>query len=730
MHSWMKALALALVLVGCGEKPSFYDRKETERSLDGTKNPAEDDGPVKEDDPGEGDGVGAEDGGSGGMPDGGDDSIGMPDGDDDGGVPEPKKLTRELTLAADLQIDGTATQDLDQPFMEQQLTLLRRYFDRTAQKTQVTRTVVMDHFDQGHSGAASTEAFDQVANRPLDILIVIDNSGSMQEEQANLAGKLAPLLTAVTDTDWQIGIVTTDPNQTCLRKLIRKGQADADVQFRNGVTAGTNGSDNERGVLTAVRSLSGSCLNQRWIRDESTLAVLFVADEDNCSNGMDCGNNNYGKAAYLYDYLAAIREPGKNARVYGIFWHPSQTQAQCPTARNKANIYADLVARTNGTWGSICDADYSQTLSNISQNILVVLNSRFTLKYMPDPNTIRVYVDTQEVTTGWTLSGKVVEFSTPPADGSMVTVAYRYGAQPIKANFGLRYKPMTDRVKVVVDGLEVDPATYNVNLTNPAIEFMAPPAERAKIDVTYTRDMPLATQWLVGVNVKPGTMAVKINGVTTTDFTVTDVLGLVTFNPAPAESSLIDFAYVEVGAAVTDYPFATNYGAPVDLVGFDAQTGGAVGVRYLTGAKVRVATADYVEGRNVTLRYDNVPRQRFSVDLPQQPVSGSVVIAGGSVMCSRPDLVTITGTTVNALGCGFADDVTQVTIGYKFVVETYQDFTFTGDDLPGPKDWQEWHVFVDDVETTAFTQTGNTFHFDAPLAAGAKVKIQLIQLSK
>ena len=38
----------------------------------------------------------------------------------------------------------------------------------------------------------------------LDIQIVIDDSGSMKEEQANLASKLSALLTSIKDRNWRI----------------------------------------------------------------------------------------------------------------------------------------------------------------------------------------------------------------------------------------------------------------------------------------------------------------------------------------------------------------------------------------------------------------------------------------------------------------------------------------------------------------------------------------------
>ena len=341
-------------------------------------------------------------------------------------------------------------------FRSQNVTMIRNYTDKTKTVKQLTRPVYMDTFTQGNSGAAETQTFNQVADRPLDLLVVIDNSNSMAEEQQNLATKLSPLLSYVQDTDWQIGIVTTDPNQTCLRKLVKKGDANAASAFAAGVTAGINGSNNERAILQAVRSLSGVCLTQPWIRSESAVAVLIVSDEDNCSDGLDCQGKDYQKSSYLFDYLASIREPGKNARVYGLIWHPSQTHDQCPTAANVANIYAEVIANTNGTWGSICDTDYTPTLSAMSQNIMTVLNSRFTLHYAPDPGTVRVFIDTTEITSGFSVTGKVVELNPPPADGTKVTVSYKYGAQPINTSFKLRYTPMADRLAVTVNGVAVE----------------------------------------------------------------------------------------------------------------------------------------------------------------------------------------------------------------------------------------------------------------------------------
>ena len=205
----------------------------------------------------------------------------------------------------------------------------------------------------------------------------------MAEEQANLANKLAPLLADVRDADWQVGVVTTDPSESCLRGLIRRGDPDAEAKFAAAVNAGTNGSPNERGILQAVRSVRGDCSGQTWLRPDSAVAVLVVTDEDNCSyRGEECPDKPYATSKYLVDYLASIRHVGRSARVHGLIWHPSQSRAQCPTGfvdgsgrEHKGYVWAEAIAQTAGVWGSICDADYSRTLRRISRDMRAMLEA-------------------------------------------------------------------------------------------------------------------------------------------------------------------------------------------------------------------------------------------------------------------------------------------------------------------------------------------------------------------
>lgn len=323
----------------------------------------------------------------------------------------------------------------------------------------------VDQFTQSvAAGRSLTETFYQnsEADGVLDIAIVVDNSGSMSQEQANLSTKLEPLLSFISGTDWRIGVTTTDPADGCLRfgDYISRDQTDRVTRFQNAVRAGTEGSGNERGILQAIRLLTNDCNETPWIRNNSSLAVLIVSDEDNCQEGTQCPGDDKDASA-LVGQLGQMRQVGVNARVYGLFWDPSDSQRECRTGFTQANIYKEAVEDTNGVSGSICSSDYSDTLSSISQAISVFLNKQFTLRYAPTPSSLVVKVDGSVVTSGYTLTGNVVEFDNPPSSGSTVTISYDYESLEPTRFFTLSQQADADSLRVTVDGVTTEDYSFD-----------------------------------------------------------------------------------------------------------------------------------------------------------------------------------------------------------------------------------------------------------------------------
>lgn len=147
-----------------------------------------------------------------------------------------------------------------------------------------------------------TDIRSQDAAKKVDILFVIDNSGSMAEEQRKLKDNFEAFITELTKedlNDYQIGIITTDMREPIfLGKLqgtprIINGKSMSKRQvidaFTKNVMVGTTGTSYEKSLDAVKLALSPAMTkeggyNQGFLRDGAMLAVIFVGDEDDCSH--------------------------------------------------------------------------------------------------------------------------------------------------------------------------------------------------------------------------------------------------------------------------------------------------------------------------------------------------------------------------------------------------------------------------------------------------------------
>lgn len=161
-----------------------------------------------------------------------------------------------------------------------------------------------------------------------EILFVVDDSGSMDEEQANLRDNLSTFISTLQGSsvanDFRIGVTTTSVStfpanaasglQGCLigpwldpavlgSGLLAAFQAQIDA-------VGTTGSGKEqpfRAMELALTTpgLAGCTDNDGFLRPGSRLAVVFLSDEDDCSdaaNGADSNRECHNDAGDGIDY--------------------------------------------------------------------------------------------------------------------------------------------------------------------------------------------------------------------------------------------------------------------------------------------------------------------------------------------------------------------------------------------------------------------------------------------
>ena len=144
------------------------------------------------------------------------------------------------------------------------------------------------------------DVFTQEIRKTVDILLVVDNSGSMIDEQIKLAANFDNFISQFleAEVDYQIGVVTTDmddPTQSGRlvgeTKLITSDMT-VDVAretFQANVRVCATGSGFERGFAAAEAALSADFLaaggpNEGLVREDAALSIVFVSDEDDDSS--------------------------------------------------------------------------------------------------------------------------------------------------------------------------------------------------------------------------------------------------------------------------------------------------------------------------------------------------------------------------------------------------------------------------------------------------------------
>ncbi len=141
------------------------------------------------------------------------------------------------------------------------------------------------------------DVFVQDIRRSVDILLVVDNSCSMIDEQIKLGASFDSFIEEfiAAEVDYQIGVTTTDmvdPTQSGRlvgeTKLITSDMPFEEARdlFAENVHVCATGSGFEKGLDAARAALTEPILsneNAGFLRDEAALAVVFVSDEEDTS---------------------------------------------------------------------------------------------------------------------------------------------------------------------------------------------------------------------------------------------------------------------------------------------------------------------------------------------------------------------------------------------------------------------------------------------------------------
>lgn len=239
------------------------------------------------------------------------------------------------------------------------------------------------------------------AYQKVDILFVIDNSGSMEYEQKSMANRVRNFLDVVKGLDWQIAVTTTDPVHSTLGDgrlvplygktnsyILNSSMADADARYTLGMTLQRpeTGSGDEQGIYAAYRAIERSLgaigSNKNFIRQDSQLAVVVISDEDESANGPKNDPANFVK--YVQDSFAGQ----KAMSFHSIIARPGDKACLSGEGYSAGFRYEQISKLTGGVIGDVCATDYAAQVQGIAEGVRKTLKS-FTLTCAPVIDSMR-----------------------------------------------------------------------------------------------------------------------------------------------------------------------------------------------------------------------------------------------------------------------------------------------------------------------------------------------------
>ncbi len=318
--------------------------------------------------------------------------------------------------------------------------------------------------------------------KKIDILWVIDNSGSMKTSQENLASNFQSFISRFNqyNFDFHMAVTTTDAwekqfNANSVKARLRDGAVLVTAQaatsssvyimdkntpnlsnvFNINIRQGTLGNGDERAFESFKQTLQDPFgANLLFHRSDAFLAIIVVSDEEDQSSSEVSFYEGTHPTTYLQnpklysvqsyiDYLDTYTGGTASGRNYSV----SNISVQDDACRLKLNSDGDTSRKVNVRYNQLSDAtagvksslcsDFGNTLQLISDSI-IQLSSAFKLTREPIPETIVVTVNgasvPQDATNGWTYdaSTMIITFHGSSVPGANASVKINFDPKSIQ----------------------------------------------------------------------------------------------------------------------------------------------------------------------------------------------------------------------------------------------------------------------------------------------------------
>ena len=249
----------------------------------------------------------------------------------------------------------------------------------------------------------------------VDILWVIDTSGSMNSFNEQLLAGIEHMMNSLPASGWRLVMTSTDPDDAAAEQQFPLVPGDTITDAEDMYAQMLKGPE-EAGFDAAEAYIQNNPYAATWMRPDAALLVVFVSDEE------DQSVNFVTPPDFVTWYTS--RRFGNVFLASVVMHETGVTLCEVePPASHVGYRYMEATAMLFGTIVDICSDDWSAGVTDATAQIEPY--EYIELSRTPIESTIRVFVDGTP-TSDWTYDAgsNTVYFTRIPHGGALVEVGY------------------------------------------------------------------------------------------------------------------------------------------------------------------------------------------------------------------------------------------------------------------------------------------------------------------
>lgn len=252
----------------------------------------------------------------------------------------------------------------------------------------------------------------------IDILWVIDRSGSMNRYDAELLAGVEAMLLALPASDWRLVMISADSRKSVVSTEFPLVPGD-DIDDAAAMLATLTMAPYEEGFNSVYEYINLNPYSSTWMRPDAGLLVVFVSDEEEQSHvefpAVSDFLSWYGSLRFGSVFMASVINVEAD---YTLCDFP-------PNPIDVGDRYMEATSTLGGVIVDICDTDWSAGVTDATHSIEPV--EKIVLTHKAEIDSIRVFIN-GSLNHDWYYqeSDNTVYFTIIPSAGQLVEVGYRY----------------------------------------------------------------------------------------------------------------------------------------------------------------------------------------------------------------------------------------------------------------------------------------------------------------